>query len=205
MKHVLVVIGLFAAIGCKDKGASSGGGDAMAKMAELRNKMCACKDPACAKKVSEEMASWSKSQPSEKPAAMSADDQKKATDLGTQLGECMMKANTAADAAAQAKADGSAAPSDGSAAQPAAVDASATAAKTAGGLPKECGDYKVAIDKLATCEKMSKQARETLVKGYADAAEGWATLPEAAKASLSTSCKGGTEAVLAVAKAQCGW
>jgi len=44
-----------AAFGCKP---TSGAGDAIAKLAELKDKMCACKDQACTGRVSEEMTRW---------------------------------------------------------------------------------------------------------------------------------------------------
>ena len=186
--------------GCKKKGADGGGGNAMAKMSELKDKMCACKDPDCAKKVSDEMTAWSQQQGSKQkePAKMSEADQKKATELGIAMGECMQKAmNTGSAAAAPVPADGS-----GSAA-PATTEGSA--ATPPSGLPKACDEYEAAINRLATCDKMSKQARETLVKAYADAAEGWKKLPDAAKEKIAVSCKSGADAVIATAKAQCGW
>ena len=44
-----------AALGCKPTG---GAGAAIAKLAELKDKMCACKDQVCTGKVSEEMTLW---------------------------------------------------------------------------------------------------------------------------------------------------
>ena len=76
---------------------------------------------------------------------------------------------------------------------------------SATGVPPSCGDYKAAVDKLATCEKISKAAREQLEQGYANAAKGWAATPEAARASLDEACKAGRDSVLAAGKAQCGW
>lgn len=188
--------------GCKKKAVDGGGGggDAMAKMSELKDKMCACKDPDCAKTVSDEMTAWSQAQATKQkePSKLSEADQKKATELGIAMGECMQKAmNTGSAAAVAAPSDGS-----GSAAPPAAEGSAATPPS---GLPKECDAYEAAINRLATCEKMSKQARETLVKAYAEAAEGWKKLPDAAKEKIGVSCKSGADAVIATAKAQCGW
>lgn len=193
-------LALLSVGGCKKKSADAGGGDAMAKMSELKDKMCACKDPDCAKKVSDEMTAWSQEQgkKQKEPAKMSEADQKKATELGIAMGECMQTAmNTGSAAVAPAPADGS-----GSAAPPATDGSAATAPS---GLPKECDAYEAAIKRLSTCDKMAKQARETLVKAYAEAAEGWKKLPDAAKAKIAVSCKSGADAVIATAKAQCGW
>lgn len=83
---------------CRRKLKGEGGAsiaEAMAKMAEFRDKMCACKDADCAKKVSDEMTQWSQEEASkatrERPM-MTEDDQKKAIEIGTQMGECMQRA-----------------------------------------------------------------------------------------------------------------
>lgn len=189
------VVALVSVAGCKKKGGDGGAADAMAKMSELKDKMCACKDPECAKKVSDEMTAWSQkqAQTQKEPAKMSEADQKKATEIGTQLGECMQKAMAAGTPPPAAAPDAGA-----------AAEAPAAGEKIEG-LPKECDDYKAAIDRLATCEAISKQARETLIKAYADASAGWKSLPDVAKEKLSASCKTGADTVTSMAKAQCGW
>jgi hypothetical protein len=182
--------------GCKQKAGDGGAANSMAKMRELKDKMCACKDPDCAKKVSDEMTAWSQDQSSKqaKQIKMNEADQKAAAELGVAMGECMQKASKVAAAPLPPPADGS-----GSAAP------AGSGSATPSGLPKECDEYEAAINRLATCEKMSKQARETLVKAYAEAAEGWKKLPDAAKEKISVSCKSGAEAVISSAKTQCGW
>jgi len=110
------------------------------------------------------------------------------------MGECMQKAMTVTPPPAPPPQDGS-----GSAAPPSAAE------KTPSGLPTECDDYEAAIQRLSTCDRMSKQARETLIKAYADAAESWKKLPEAGRSNLKGSCKSGAEAVLAMGRGQCGW
>jgi hypothetical protein len=190
-------VALLSAAGCKDKSTASGGAtdNGLAKMTELKDKMCACKDPDCAKKVSDEMTAWSQEAAKKGTTAkMNEADQKKASELGVAMGECMQKASTVAPSPTQ--------PADGSGS---AVAATGSADATPSGLPKECDEYEAAINKLSTCDKMSKQARETLVKAYAEAAEGWKKLPEAAKAKISVSCKSGADAVIASARTQCGW
>jgi hypothetical protein len=89
-----------------------------------------------------------------------------------------------------------AAPEGGSAAAPAAA---------AGDLPAECNDYKAAIEKLASCDKMPQQARDALKNAYDQASAGWANLPAEAKANLATACKAGADAVMQSAKSVCGW
>lgn len=192
----VVLAALTAIFGCSDTEAPNRGADQLVRLAMFRDQMCACKDTTCAKKVSADMASWGRGQPSDKPAALSTSDQAKASEIGIRLGECMMRATAGTQVAA-----GSGAPptATGSAAPPPAP------VKNTQGLPKECDDYKAAIDRLATCESLSAAARETFVKGYQDSAARWSSMPEASKATLATACQGGVEAVLAVAKARCGW
>lgn len=92
----------------------------------------------------------------------------------------------------------------GSAAAPAAGSAAAPAA-AAGDLPAECNDYKAAIEKLSSCDKMPQQARDALKNAYDQASAGWANLPAEAKANLATACKAGADAVTTSAKQVCGW
>lgn len=199
MKRSGVVLAVAVAmIGCKDTASAPTAGKAMEKLSAFKDRMCACKDTACAKQVSAEMAAWGKSQATDKPAALTATEQTKASELGVQLGECMMRATAGtAGSSAPVAAGGS----GGSAAPPPPL----APVKNTQGLPKECDDYKAAIDRLATCESLSAAARETFVKGYQESAGRWAAMPESSKATLSTACQGGVDAVLAVAKARCGW
>jgi len=56
MQKIALLAGIsLAAAGCKPTG---GAGDAIAKLTELKDKMCACKDQACTGRVSEEMTQW---------------------------------------------------------------------------------------------------------------------------------------------------
>jgi hypothetical protein len=73
------------------------------------------------------------------------------------------------------------------------------------GLPVECDDYKAAIDKLATCNKLAPDAKDSLIQAYQAASTGWTKLPEDARRTLATTCKAAVESVNAAAKTQCGW
>ena len=185
-----------AAVGCS-KGKSGDSGAALVKMRELKDEMCKCKDAKCAQDVSDKMTKWSQEQAKnqKEPPKMSAEDQKAAADLGDAIGKCMAAAMTTGAPA------GSAAGSAGSAV-PAGPPAPAAAA---GDLPSECNDYKTAIDRLSTCEKMAPKAREALKKAFDDASAGWANLPADAKSGLAPACKAGTDAVVSAAKQTCGW
>jgi hypothetical protein len=73
------------------------------------------------------------------------------------------------------------------------------------GLPKVCGDWKAAIDKLQTCAAIPQNARDSLIAVYKDASSGWGQLPAEAKKNLVTICSAGAHAVLDGAAATCGW
>lgn len=88
---------------------------------------------------------------------------------------------------------------------PAGSAAAAAPAAGGGDLPAECNDYKAAIEKLASCDKMPQQARDALKNAYDQASAGWANLPAEAKANLATACKAGADAVMQSAKSVCGW
>ena len=185
-----------ASFGCKKKG----GGEAMAKMQEFTDQMCACKDADCAKKVSDAMTTWAESQP--KDQKVSDDDKKKGEEMGKKLGECMQKAMGMGGGAME----GSGAAS-GSAAQEGSGAASGSAAPAAGAgdLPAECNEWKGAVEKLASCDKLPQQARDALKNAFDQASASWASMPAEAKANLATACKAGTDAVMQSAKATCGW
>jgi hypothetical protein len=76
------------------KGVGSSASEAMAKMQEFSDKMCACKEAKCAQDVSDEMTKWAQemAKEEEEPPKMSEEDMKKATEIGQRMGECMMKA-----------------------------------------------------------------------------------------------------------------
>jgi hypothetical protein len=67
---------------------------AMKKMAEFRDHMCACKDAACAEKVSDEMTKWSMemSKQYKDPPKLNDQEIKQATEIGETMGKCMQTA-----------------------------------------------------------------------------------------------------------------
>ena len=85
---------------------------------------------------------------------------------------------------------------------------SGAAPAPAADLPKECADYKAAMEKLATCDKMPAAAKDGMQQGFKAMAEGWANVanlpPEAVKA-MTDGCKAGTDALMKAAKPICGW
>ena len=66
----------------------------MKKMSEFRDQMCACKDSACAQKVSDVMTQWAQDQAKDnaEPPKMTEEDTKKFTQIGEDMGKCMQKA-----------------------------------------------------------------------------------------------------------------
>jgi hypothetical protein len=77
---------------------------------------------------------------------------------------------------------------------------SAGSGSAAAALPTECADYKAAVEKLATCDKLPAATRDTLKKSFDAAEKTWADfgkLPDAAKQAAIDSCKKGAEAVKA--------
>jgi hypothetical protein len=67
---------------------------AMEKFAEFEAAMCACATAECAKQVSDDITKWAQEQASKdrEPPKMTEADTKRATEIGTHMGECMMKA-----------------------------------------------------------------------------------------------------------------
>jgi hypothetical protein len=179
--------------GCKGKGGSTGNG--LAKMSELRDEMCKCKDVKCAQDVSAKMTAWTQEQAKgDHPTKLNEADTAKAQQINDELGKCLAAAMTAvpAGSAAAGSATGSAA---------AAIDPAALA-----DLPQDCLDYRTAIDRLASCgDKLPADVRDALKQRFDESVQGWAKLPAEAKKSLGPACKAGTQAVETNAKAQCGW
>ncbi|HEU4733699.1 MAG TPA: hypothetical protein VFT22_37655, partial [Kofleriaceae bacterium] len=83
---LLVCLGA-ATTACKKEGA----GDAIAKMSELKDKMCACKDKACADQVAQEMTRWGTEHKAGEASKLSEEDQKKLVALTEDMTKCMTK------------------------------------------------------------------------------------------------------------------
>ncbi|HET9622722.1 MAG TPA: hypothetical protein VFP84_15220, partial [Kofleriaceae bacterium] len=99
-----------ASFGCKKKG---GGGDALAKMTEFKDKMCACKDKACSDKVNDEMMKWGQEQAKnsgDKAQATDGEEAKKIAAVSEEFSKCLTKISTDAAMGAAGAAGGSAAP-----------------------------------------------------------------------------------------------
>jgi hypothetical protein len=122
----LLAVSLTFATACKKDG---GGGDAIAKMTELKDKMCACKDKGCADQVTQEMTRWGADHKTAEALKLSAEDQKKLVGVTGDMTTCLTKITTAAAAAAA----GSAAAGSGAAGSGAAAGGSGSDAASAAG------------------------------------------------------------------------
>jgi hypothetical protein len=73
------------------------------------------------------------------------------------------------------------------------------------GVPLVCGDWRAAIEKLATCNELPQSARDSLLAVYNEASAGWGQLPADAKKNLVGVCHAGADSIVKGAKATCGW
>lgn len=207
----VATLSLLSFAGCKKK-ADSGGGGAMAKMVEFKDKMCGCadkKDKDCAQKVTEEMTKWAQDSAKNNPAAATpnAADAKKMEEVGKQLGECTTKAmmpdagGTMADPGSGSAA---ATPTEGSgsaAAAPAGSGSGDTAAAAPGGAdtsnyPQECKDYMAAFEALSKCDKLGP-AKDSMKQGYDATVDAWknfaSATDDATKKAWSDGCTAGLD------------
>ncbi len=78
---------------------------------------------------------------------------------------------------------------------PAADPAAAPPPVGATGLPAECEEYKTGIAKLATCDKLTPETKDTLKKAFDQASAGWATVAPEGRATLASTCKSAVDAL----------
>src|SRR6476661_6195997 len=91
MISLMAVALAFGSTACKKKGA----GDAINKMGEFKDRMCACKDKACVDKVNEDMNKWGSEQKGgEGDTKVSEDDAKKMASISEEMSKCMTKVMT---------------------------------------------------------------------------------------------------------------
>ena len=89
-KLMFACVAALALTACPHK-SSNDSAAALSKMGEFKDKMCACKTPACATDVTNEMATWSQAMTKEhgdKAPAMSAEETKKFTAISQELAKC---------------------------------------------------------------------------------------------------------------------
>jgi hypothetical protein len=73
---------------------SASSGRAFKQMTIYKDQMCACKDSACAQRISDDMTKWAQEEArnNAEPPPMTEEDTKQFTELGEQMGTCMQKA-----------------------------------------------------------------------------------------------------------------
>lgn len=166
-----------------DSGApATGVQQAMAKMREFRDMMCACKDQGCANGVQDAMNRWSAENAKNRetrPPAPSEAEMEQMQLVGTQYGECMARVWQ----------------DPGSAPTPARKTTRPTPARSKLSLPAECRQYQAAISALAKCDKLPQATRDALKQSYEQTAAAWATVPEEGMEALATACKSAADAV----------
>lgn len=115
MKKFMLLFAMVASVaGCPKK---KGADDALAQMETFKNQMCACKDAACTKDVTDKMTKWAADHKQDgKPGDMTDDQKKKASAISDELAKCMMAQSMPAT------------PPAGSAAAPAGSDSMAGSA-----------------------------------------------------------------------------
>jgi hypothetical protein len=127
---ILAVVALSFTASCKKAG--GGAADTIAKMTELKDKMCACKDKACGDQVYQEMARWDAEHgKGGEGAKVSDDDQKKLASITEDMARCMTKIST--DAAAAAAGSATAAGSGAAVTQAAAAGSGSSGGSAAMG------------------------------------------------------------------------
>ncbi len=93
-KLMFACVAAFALTACPHKHDS--GGDALSKMTELKDKMCACKTPACATAVTEEQTKWAQSMAKTEPQKLSEEETKKLAAVGQAFAKCLAEATKVA-------------------------------------------------------------------------------------------------------------
>lgn len=102
-----------AGFGChKNKGDADKAGEAIAKLTELKNKMCACKNKTCSDQVSAELAEWGQQYEKpdvDKPASPADKDSEKLEALKDEAANCLLKIEVPSGAGAPGSAGAGAA------------------------------------------------------------------------------------------------
>ena len=204
---VLAILVAASVAACKKKDGGGGGCGGESGVAECDDYLA--KMDACAKKLGDKggegitkmanmmRGSWKDDvKDAAKKAEMPATCRGAIKDMKKQMPDC--------DWGGAAEPAGSAAPPAGSA----AGSAAAAPAAASGDMPQECADYKAAIDKLASCDKLPQASRDAMKQGFDAMSSSFATMkdmPAESKKALADSCKAGADAIMQSAKATCGW
>ena len=78
-------------------------------------------------------------------------------------------------------------------------------AATMPNLPDECGMYKAAIDRIATCDALPTSSRDAMKQAFDQASAAWTGLDPDAMKTLAPACKAGADAMLQAFPNCGGW
>jgi hypothetical protein len=78
-------------------------------------------------------------------------------------------------------------------------------AATMPNLPDECGMYKAAIDRIATCDALPVSSRDAMKQAFDQASAGWAALDPDAMKTLAPACRAGADAMVQAFPNCGGW
>jgi len=78
-------------------------------------------------------------------------------------------------------------------------------AATIPNLPDECGMYKAAIDRIATCEALPVSSRDAMKQAFDQASAGWTGLDADSMKTLAPACRAGADAMMQAFPTCGGW
>lgn len=125
-----------AGSGCHKNKDKNQAGESIAKLTEIKNKMCACKDKTCSEKVSAELVEWSQAQEKsagDKPASVSEGDSEKIEEVKDEISQCLLKLELPGGSGAAGAAGGAGGTMAGGNPAAGSADGSAAAGGRAGG------------------------------------------------------------------------
>ncbi len=71
-------------------------------------------------------------------------------------------------------------------------------------LPVECAEYRVLVEKIATCAKIPQEQRDHMKKAYDATSATWPNVPPDGMSALATACRAAA-ADTRKAGSKCGW
>lgn len=89
MNKIVLLVGIVFASGCGSKA-----DNALGELESFKNKMCECKDKACAEGVEKDMLEWSKKMKDEgmKKSDLADDQKEKAREINKEMSKCRREA-----------------------------------------------------------------------------------------------------------------
>ncbi|MCW5807071.1 MAG: hypothetical protein KIT31_32240 [Deltaproteobacteria bacterium] len=158
-------------------GRADAGDDTLAKMVEVTDKMCACKDKACSERVQEEFTRWGADMAKKSDREETdADVQKKITDVMTRYSECMMKLYG----------------SDTS-----GLDAAPY------GMPSACSEHREVTARIMACSSVGTAQRTQFKDGWHTFARTWRDGDSSERVRIEMNCRSTVESLKQLQQALC--